>query len=124
VTNYIWEVSNLDGPILGLEVARSITAATDAVLGHALPEQVDVDVRDQQGALVAAGTALRSNQATPMARLTIRDGIVEREQVWPDASDVGRPVILPGGEVVTLRTWWNAPDGSKSQCEVEFYNEA
>jgi hypothetical protein len=47
---------------------------------------------------------------------------VERENVWPDASDKGRPVILPGGEVGVLLSWWNAADGSEWRWQVEFSN--
>jgi hypothetical protein len=57
-----------------------------------------------------------------MARLTIRDGQIAREDLWPADGDIGRPVILPGGEVGILLGWWNAADGSAWRWQVEFYN--
>lgn len=123
MVDYIWEVRNPDGGMLGMEVARSIMAATDEVLAHALPERVDVEVRDHEGTLVASGADLKAEQVTPMARLTIDAGRVERVQVWPAESDLDRPVILPGGEVGILKTWWNAADGSEWRWQVEFHNQ-
>ncbi|NJN94340.1 MAG: hypothetical protein HC875_09740 [Anaerolineales bacterium] len=60
--------------------------------------------------------------AWPMARLTRRGEQVEREDCWPTEADIGRPVILPGGEVGLLRSWWHAADGSEWRWSVEFYN--
>jgi hypothetical protein len=57
-----------------------------------------------------------------MARLTRRGNQVEREDVWPTEADIGRPVILPGGEVGILQSWWNAKDGSEWRWQAEFYN--
>jgi hypothetical protein len=54
--------------------------------------------------------------------LTIRGDGVEREDLWPDDEDHGRPVMLPGGEVGILLSWWNAEDGSEWRWQVEFYN--
>jgi len=34
----------------------------------------------------------------------------------------GAAIILPGGEVGILRSWWNAADGSEWRWQVEFYN--
>ena len=110
MADYIWELRNPDGGMLGMEVARSLMEATDTVLGHALPERVDIEVRDQEANLVANGTELKADQVTAMTRLGIRDRTVQREQVWPGQSDLKRPVI-PGGEVGTLKTWRNAVDG-------------
>lgn len=120
---HIWEVRNPDGGMLGMEVAKSVMAPSSCVLGHAFPERVDIEVRDGEGHLVARAQDLKAGAgSTPMARFSIRDGGIEREQIWPDAGDHGRHVILPGGEVGVLKTWWNADDGSEWRWEVEFYN--
>lgn len=121
--NHIWEIRNPDGGMLGTEVARALMAATDDVLAHALPERVSVEVRDGRGGLVAKSEELKADGVTPMARLQLRNGTVTRSQVWPDDGDLGRPVILPGGEVGILRQWWNAPDGSEWRWQVEFHNQ-
>jgi hypothetical protein len=62
MADYIWELRNPDGGMLGMEVARSLMEATDTVLGHALPERVDIEVRDQEANLVANGTELKADQ--------------------------------------------------------------
>ncbi|MEO6045725.1 MAG: hypothetical protein ABIQ47_17645 [Tepidiformaceae bacterium] len=48
----------------------------------------------------------------PMTRLSSRDGTVECEERWPADHDLGSPVLLPGGEVGILLSWWNAADES------------
>jgi hypothetical protein len=119
---YIWEIRSPDGGMLGLEFARAIVAATDCILAHSLPERIDVEVRDQDGCVVARAEGLAADGSTPMARLRIVAGAVERRQVWPGADDLERPVILPGGEAGILKEWWNAEDGSEWRWLVEFHN--
>jgi len=121
--DYIWELRNPDGAMLGTEFARAVSAATDVILAHSLPERVDVIVRDGNDCVVAQGEQLSGGtEATPMARLRLRDGAVTRESVWPSDEDVGRFVILPGGEVGKLESWWNADDGSEWTWRLEFHN--
>lgn len=119
---YVWDLRNPDGGMLGLEFARGVSAPCDVMLAHALPERVDVVVRDENDRVVAKGEQLSDEQSRPMARLFLEDGTVTRQNVWPDESDIGRLVILPGGEIATLREWWNADDGSEWRWQVEFYN--
>jgi hypothetical protein len=57
-----------------------------------------------------------------MSRLTLRDGSIERRNVWPGRDDIGQPVILPGGEVGILKEWWNADDEKEWTWIVEFHN--
>lgn len=119
---YTWDLRNPDGAMLGLEFARGVAAETDCMLAHSLPERVTVTVTDDGGTVVAAGAELADDASRPMARLWLRGDTVHRENVWPDDSDLGRPVILPGGEVGILRSWWNADDGSSWRWQVEFSN--
>ena len=121
---YTWDLRNPDGGMLGLEFARGVADATDCMLAHSLPERVNVTVTEESGDVVAAGEELASDESRPMARLWMRGDRVERENVWPDDTDLGRPVILPGGEVGILRSWWNADDGSAWRWQVEFSNSA
>jgi hypothetical protein len=81
-----------------------------------------VAVRGDDGAVLAQGNGLARTAEQPMARLTIRDGRIGREDLWPTDDDLGRPVILPGGEVGVLLGWWNAENGSAWRWQVEFYN--
>jgi hypothetical protein len=54
--------------------------------------------------------------------LTVRGEQISREDLWPNESDNGQLIILPGGEVGKLINWWNAEDGSEWRWQVEFYN--
>lgn len=120
-SDHVWEIRT-PGGMLGIEVARGLMAAAPVVLAHSLPERISVTVRDEGGAVVAEASDLDADGETPMARLCLEDGRVTRRQVWPAESDVGLPVLLPGGEVGILCEWWNAPDGSEWRWKVEFHN--
>jgi hypothetical protein len=119
---YLWELRNPDGGSTGLEFARGKSAPTDVMLGHALPERIDLEVRDETGALVAKAERLEHGAITPMSRIVLESGSARRENVWPSQRDLGSPVILPGGEVGILKDWWNADDGSEWRWVVEFHN--
>ena len=58
------------------------------------------------------------------ALLAVEGDQVTREDRWPTQTDLGSLVILPGGEVGTLKAWWNAPDGSEWRWQIELYNSA
>ncbi len=120
--DYIWELRNPDGAMLGVEWARGRSQARDVILAHSLPERVDVTVRDGNDKIIAQGRDLSGADPTPMARLHLGDGHVTRENVWPTDEDLGRLVILPGGEIAELKSWWNADDGSEWRWQVEFHN--
>ena len=121
--DYVWDLRNPDGGMTGMPWGRALMAATDAVLAHSLPRRIDVEVRTADGEVVAKGEGLEDpGTSTPMARLDVRGGTVVRRNVWPDTADIGKPVILPGGEVGVLLEWWNEPDGSAWRWRVEFAN--
>ena len=118
----IWDLWYPDAAAQGLPFARGRLAATDVLLVHAAPETLDVVVRDDEGQVLAQGNGLMRTAERPMARLTVRGGRIARQDLWPDEGEIGRPVILPGGEVGILLSWWNAEDGSEWRWQVEFYN--
>ena len=121
-SHQVWDLWYPDAAAQGLPFARGRLDATDVLLVHAAPATLDVAVRSDEGVLLAAGKALARTADRPMARLTIRGDRIEREDLWPGAVEIGRPVILPGGEVGILLEWWNAEDGSEWRWRVEFYN--
>ena len=121
---YVWELRNPDGGAMGLEFARGQSSPTDVMLVHATPTRINVEVRTWEGQLVAAGRNLKHEDVAPMARLSITDGKVTRENIWPTDEDVGMPVILPGGEVGILKAWWNDDIGQEWRWSVEFANRA
>ncbi|HET6818696.1 MAG TPA: hypothetical protein VFH66_15820 [Mycobacteriales bacterium] len=117
---YYWDLRNPDGAMLGLEFARGVSAPTDVMLAHALPERVDVVVRDENGNVVASGDGLEHPETSPIARLRVDGDTVTRENIWPGEGEIGQLVILPGGEVGTVCEWTHADDHSSWRWKVEF----
>jgi hypothetical protein len=118
----IWELRNPDGGAQGLEFAKARMGDHRVVLVHAAPSRLDVVVRTVNEVLLAIGTDLHAQGETPISRLTLDDLRVVRENVWPGEEDLGLPVILPGGEVGILRSWWNAEDRSAWRWTLELSN--
>ena len=118
----VWDLWYPAAAAQGLPFARGRVDATEILLVHAAPDVLDVEVRSDDGHLLARGKGLRRTADRPMARLTIRGNDLSRLDVWPEEIDLGRPVILPGGEVGILKAWWNAEDGSEWRWRLEFYN--
>jgi hypothetical protein len=118
----IWDLWYPNAAAQGLPFARGRLDATTTLLVHAAPDTLDVEVRTDEGTLVARGQGLRRTADRPMARLTRLGDRISRDDRWPDEVDLGCPVILPGGEVGLLRHWWNAEDGSEWRWRVEFFN--
>ena len=57
-----------------------------------------------------------------MCRLLREGDAITREDVWPSQEDIGRIVILPGGEAGVLKQWWNADDRKEWRWQIELYN--
>ena len=117
-----WDLWYPNAAARGLPFARGRLDATPVLLVHAAPDVLDVEVRDDDGALLARGHGLRRTAERPIARLTRAGTRIARADLWPEEADLGRPVIPPGGEVGFLKSWWNAPDGSEWRWRLEFYN--
>jgi hypothetical protein len=117
-----WDLWYPNAAARGLSFARGRLDSTDVILVHAAPDTLDVEVRTDDGVMVARGLGLKRTADRPMSRLRMRETEITREDCWPDDADIGRPVILPGGEVGILLSWWNAEDGSEWRWRVEFYN--
>lgn len=118
----IWELRNPDGGSQGLEFAKARMGSHRVVLVHAAPSRLNVVVRTPGEHLLAIGTDLHDRPETPISRLTLDDLRIVRENVWPGETDLGLPVILPGGEVGILTSWWNAEDHSAWRWAIELSN--
>ena len=121
----LWDLWFPQAGSTGVSFARSRVDPAEVgerLLVHAPPPRLDVTVTDDDGAVRARGRALERHEEGPMAYLVRRDGKVDLEDGWPDDDDVGRVVILPGGEAGTLVSWWHAPDRSEWRWRVEFSN--
>jgi hypothetical protein len=119
----IWDLWYPQAGATGMSFARGRLDATDILLVHAPPSALTVEVRSKDGQRLAYARDLTRTDDRPMARLTLRDEQITREDLWPSPEDIGRLVILPGGEVGKLISWWNAEDGSEWRWQVEFYNQ-
>jgi hypothetical protein len=117
-----WDLWFPKAAATGLAFARGRLDATDVLLVHAAPPTLTVTVRDEGGRVVAHGQDLAGGEDTPIARLTRRGERVERADIWPGEGDIGRPVLLPGGEVGILLRWWNAEDHSAWRWQIELFN--
>jgi hypothetical protein len=122
----IWDLW-LPGPgATGLPFARSRINAKDAgdrVLVHAAPQRLQVTVTDSAGQVVARSDRLERHQPGPMSFLVRHGATITLEDGWPTEADIGRVVLLPGGEAGILKSWWNADDRKEWRWQVEFYNQ-
>jgi hypothetical protein len=121
----VWDLWFPDAGATGISFARSRIddqAAGDRLLVHAAPPKLDVAVRNQDGTLIAQGSGLERGQPGPMSHLVRQGDMILLEDGWPTPDDLGRLVILPGGEAGILKRWWHADDHSEWRWQVEFYN--
>lgn len=118
----IWDLWFPNAASQGLPFARGRLDATAVLLVHAAPDVLRAEVSDDAGRRLARADELRRTAETPIARLTRRASRIEREDIWPDAGDLGRPVILPGGEVGTLTAWWNDERKQEWRWSIQLYN--
>lgn len=118
-----WDLWYPKGGATGIPFARGrIGQRAEVMLVHAAPQALTVTVRNADGAPLAAGADLEATDDTPITRLTRRDDTITREDIWPGKEDLGRLVILPGGEVGTLVQWWHSDDRSEWRWQIELYN--
>ncbi len=118
-----WDLWYPKAGATGIPFARGrIGHSAEVLLVHAAPEVLTVTVRGADGRIVAEGQDLPRYADTPITQLTRRGDQIEREDIWPNASDLGRLVLLPGGEVGTLLQWWHTDDHSEWRWQIELYN--
>jgi hypothetical protein len=118
----VWDLWYPQAAATGVSFARGRLDPTGVLLVHSPPPVLTVEVLSAAGRRLAFGHDLAQTADRPMARLTRRGRRIVREDLWPAEKDIGRMVILPGGEVGELLEWWNARDGSQWRWRVEFYN--
>ena len=118
----IWDLWYPQAGATGISFARGRLEATNVLLVHAPPPMLTVEVRSEDGKRLAYAKDLAQTADRPIARLTLQGRAIIREDLWPTHEDIEQLVILPGGEVGQLLSWWNAEDGSEWRWQVEFYN--
>ena len=122
----VWDLWFPGPGATGLSFARARLNASDAgdrLLVHAAPQRLQVSVRDDAGQLLASGKDLERKLPGPMSTLVRKGTSITLEDGWPGEKDLGRVVILPGGEAGILKAWWHAEDHKEWRWQVEFYNQ-
>ena len=119
---HYWSVWYPKATSTGLLLARGRLDPTQHLLVHAAPPVLTAEIHDENGRRLAYGQDLEVTASTPMCLLQLRNGTVDRLDIWPDKSHHGLPVLLPGGEVGILQSWWHAADQKEWRWQVEFYN--
>ncbi|HVM08264.1 MAG TPA: hypothetical protein VM345_07380 [Acidimicrobiales bacterium] len=122
----IWDLWFPSAGATGVSFCRSRVeagAAGDRLLVHAAPPRLEVTVRSHEdGSVIARGEGLERGAEGPMSYLVRSGDRITIEDGWPTADDIGRVVLLPGGEAGILTEWWHADDQSEWRWKVEFYN--
>jgi hypothetical protein len=118
----IWDLWIADAGATGISFARGRLDPTEVLLVHAAPAQLNLEVRDDSGVFLSRGNDLMRTANTPIARLRRQGSTITREDIWPSEADYGIPIILPGGEVGILQSWWNDAEHQEWRWSVAFYN--
>lgn len=121
-TCQIWDLWIADVGSVGVSFARGRLNPTEVLLVHGAPAQLNIEVRSDDGVVLARGQDLLRTTSSPMTRLHMQGTRITREDIWPSEVDYGTPVIFAGGEVGILQAWWHAPDHQEWRWSVEFYN--
>lgn len=120
--NWTWNIRSSEGAMNGLEFARCSTAGQySKVLIHAAPANMALEVVADGDQIIARGDLDRAGEYSPMTLVTLEGGL-RRDEVWPDETLYGVPVLLSGGEVGILTAWHHSDDHSWWQWSVEFSN--
>jgi hypothetical protein len=117
-----WDLYYPDAGASGLWFGRGRIDGAAMILVHAAPKVLAVKVYDGD-TLVAHASHLAATADTPIARLTRHGDQITRDDIWPGPPDLGRLVLLSGGEVGVLIDWWHAPDRSEWRWRIELYNK-
>jgi hypothetical protein len=118
-----WDLWYPKAGATGIPFGRGrIAAGATTLLIHAAPQVLTATVYGDEGQVLALGKDLQAAHDTPISRLTRDGATMQREDIWPGEQEIGQLVMLPGGEVGTLRAWWHAGDHSEWRWQVELYN--
>jgi hypothetical protein len=119
----VWDLWYPKAGATGIPFARGRIDGAEIMLVHAAPPMLTVTIYDAEERVVARGVDLPQTDDTPIARLRRQGETIQREDIWPGEADLGQLVILPGGEVGVLESWWHAEDHSAWRWRVEFSNQ-
>ncbi|MHB8624886.1 MAG: DUF7712 family protein [Aggregatilineales bacterium] len=117
-----WDVWYPKAGATGIPFARGRCDPATIMLIHAAPPCLTVTVYSADGRVLAFGQDLDATDSTPITRLARQGSTITRQDIWPGSNDIGALVLLPGGEIGRLLSWWHAADHSEWRWQVEFYN--
>jgi hypothetical protein len=117
-----WDLWYPKAGATGMPFARGRMDPRQLLLVHAAPPVLTVVVRDGEGRVLAEGRDLEATRESPICKLQVAFPTITREDIWPTEQDLGCAVILAGGEIGILTSWWNAPDQSEWRWQIELYN--
>jgi hypothetical protein len=117
-----WDLWYPKAAATGLPFARGRLDPTDTLLVHALPDYVTVAVSDDASLRLAFTADLPRTLQSPVCRLRREGTVITREDIWPTGADLGLPILLAGGEVGILKSWWHAGDKRAWRWQIELYN--
>jgi hypothetical protein len=118
----IWDLWYPHAGAQGISFARGRLDDTECLLIHAAPPVLRVEVRDEAGNVVARADDLERSAYSPVTKLQREASGITRTDSWPDQSYLGLPIMLPGGEVAILTSWWHSEAQDEWRWNVEFYN--
>jgi hypothetical protein len=117
-----WDLWYPKAGATGIPFGRGRIDPTNMLLVHAVPPVLTVSIYNQDGVRLTYGQDLEATDETPITRLTRQGATITRQDIWPTQDDLGLLVLLPGGEVGTLKAWWHAADHSEWRWQIELYN--
>jgi hypothetical protein len=119
---HYWSVWYPKAASTGLLLGRGLLDPTEKLLVHAAPPVLTAEVGDGDGRRLAFGQDLEATDNAPICILHRNGNSIQRHDIWPDETHHGLPILLPGGEVGILQSWWHAADKNEWRWQVEFYN--
>lgn len=117
-----WDIWYPKAGATGIPFGRGRIDTTAILLVHAAPPVLTASIYNQDGGRIGFGKDLEATDETPITRLTRQGATITRQDIWPTQDDLGLLVLLPGGEVGTLKAWWHAADHSEWRWQIELYN--
>src|SRR5262245_9077978 len=118
-----WTIWYPQAASTGLLFGRGLLDATELLLIHAAPPLLTAEVSNEDGRRLAFGRDLKRTIESPICLLRREGERIVREDLWPGEAHHQLPVLLPGGEVGILLSWWNADNYSSWRWQVEFFNQ-